>query len=127
MESYKEEKMEQLDDALIVAIIFVSFVVVIKILSDNRIRRAAIDKGVLGEDLKYLYGNRIESYVPSALKWGFVLIGIGLAFFIGQFVPGDDQGVITIGSMFALSGLGLVIYYLIARNMAAQEEEQQKK
>jgi len=109
---------EQLMGVLIVGIIFFSVVVFVKILSDNRIRSKLIEKGMLDENVKYLYSNRLEYHVPSALKWGMVLIGVGLAFLIGQLVPYDISDEVTVGSMFVLAGIGLLVYYAIAKRMA---------
>lgn len=109
---------------LIPASIFFAIVYIVKIISDNKIRKLAIEKGVVNEDMKYLYSDRYEGKVPASLKWGFVLIGIGLAVFIGQMVPSATEE-ITVGGMFLFAGLGLVIYYFIANRIykkAKQEE-----
>lgn len=93
-----------------------SFLAFIKILSDNRVRNRLIDKGPLDENVKFLYADRTEYRGPSALKWGMVLIAVGLAFLLGQLVP-DYQGEITIGCMFVFAGLALLLYYVIGGRM----------
>ena len=106
-------------------VIFIVIAVIVKIISDNRIRRLAIEKGVVNEDIKFLYSDRFEGKVPSSLKWGFVLIGIGLAIFVGQMVDRSMKEEITIGGMFLFAGLGLVVYYFVANRIykkAKQEE-----
>jgi hypothetical protein len=105
--------------------LFVVFAVIVKILSDNRVRRLAIEKGVVNEDIKFLYYDRFEGKVPSSLKWGFVLIGIGLALFLGQLVPHDMTEHITIGGMFFLAGVGLVVYYFVARQIYQKAKEKE--
>ena len=107
--------------------LFIVIAVIIKILSDNRIRRLAIEKGVVNEDMKFLYYDRFEGKVPSSLKWGFVLIGIGLALFIGQFVPYDMTEEITIGGMFFLAGVGLVVYYFVANRIYQKAKNEELK
>ncbi len=104
-------------DEIVPVTLFIVFAVIIKIFSDNRVRRLAIEKGVVNEDMKFLYFDRFEGKVPSSLKWGFVLIGIGLAVFIGQLVPYDMTEEITIGGMFFLAGVGLVVYYFVANRI----------
>lgn len=104
--------------------LFIVIAVIIKILSDNRVRRLAIEKGVVNEDIKFLYYDRFEGKVPSSLKWGFVLIGIGLAMFVGQLVPYDMTEEITIGGMFFLAGVGLVVYYFVANRIYKKAKEQ---
>ena len=106
--------------AVITGIVFVSIIVLIKLLSDNKIRSKLIDKGMIDENIKYLYANQLEYRTPSALKWGIVLICLGLAFLIGQLVPSHVSGEITIACLFLLGGLGLIFYYFIAKNMSNQ-------
>jgi len=107
--------------------LFIVFAVIVKILSDNRVRRQAIEKGVVNEDMKFLYYDRFEGKVPSSLKWGFVLIGIGLAIFIGQMVPYDMTEEITFGGMFFLAGVGLVVYYFIANRIYQKAKAEELK
>jgi hypothetical protein len=109
--------------AVITGIVFVSVIVLIKLLSDNKIRSKLIDKGMVDENVKFLFFDRQEFRAPAALKWGMVLIGIGLAFIIGQLVPADISGEVTVGCMFLMAGLGLIIYYFLAKSMSKQAEE----
>ena len=106
--------------------LFIVFAVIVKIISDNRIRRLAIEKGIVNEDMKFLYYDRFEGKVPSSLKWGFVLIGIGLAVFVGQLVPYDMTEEITIGGMFFLAGVGLVVYYFVANRIYQKTRAEEK-
>ena len=116
-----------MEPIIVVAIIFASILLFTKILSDNRIRNKLIEKGLVDENVKYLYSNRFEGSIPSSLKWGIVLTGIGLAFLIGQLVPVDIKEEMTISAMFLLAGLGLIVYYLIGKNMSDRNKEKSKK
>jgi len=100
--------------AFIVGLIFLSIVAMIKIVSDTKIRQHLIEKDMVKEDVKYLYPEKLPN-TPTSLKWGMVLIGIGLAFIIGQLVNNFYQTEVTIGSIFLLSGIALLIYYQIAK------------
>lgn len=113
-------------DAVPIVIVIV-IAVIVKIISDNRIRRLAIEKGVVNEDMKFLYSDRFEGKVPSSLKWGFVLIGIGLALFIGQVVPYRMTDEITIGGMFLFAGTGLVVYYFVANRIYKKAKQEELK
>ena len=88
--------------------------IIIKMLSDNKTRRKLIEKGLVDEKVKYLFMDKPREYVSSSLKWGMVLIAVGLAVFIGQMAPKDLVEEVTIGAMFVFGGLALVIYYVIA-------------
>lgn len=112
--------MAWLESVLIVGIIFFALLALIKIVSDNRIRRKLIESGAVSENIKYLYAERMQYSVPSSLKWGLVLIGVGLAFLIGQLVP-DFSGEITIACMFIFAGVGLLLFYFIARQKQSEE------
>ncbi len=118
---------EFLAPVILMGIIFVFVFMLIKVGSDNRIRRTLIEKGLVNEDVKYLYGNRFEGSVPSSLKWGIVLTGIGLAFLIGHLVPEEMHEEVTIPAMFLFAGLGLIIYYLIGKKMRDQTKEKESK
>ncbi|MFQ6112849.1 MAG: DUF6249 domain-containing protein [bacterium] len=109
--------------AVIVGIIFFSIITAIKIIADNSIRRKLIDKDMVNESVKYLYANTLVNQVPASLKWGMVLIAVGVAIFVGQFFPYTFSDEATIGVMFVLAGLALILYYFIARRMLKQSEE----
>ena len=111
-----------LTSILITAIVFFSVVAFVKILVDARIRHKLIDKGMVDENIKYLYSEGLESHVPASLKWGMVLVGIGLGFIIGQLVPSRISDEVTVGSIFTLAGLGLILYYFIARKKADESK-----
>lgn len=109
--------------AVISGIFLVSVIMLIKLLSDNKIRHKLIDKGMVDENIKYLYGRNEVYGVPSALKWGMVLIGVGLAFLIGQLVPIRYEGEVTVGCMFFFGGVGLVMYYFIGKRLMDREDK----
>ena len=95
-----------------------SFIVmgfIVKIILDYRIKRRLIDKGALDENVKFLFYNRLEQYTPTSLKWGLILIGLGLAVVVGDMFPYNyDRGEITFSLMLLFAGIGLLIYYFIA-------------
>jgi len=102
----------------ITGIIFASIAFVIKVISDNRIRERLINSGKIDEQVKFLYMNpkNRESSPMNSLKWGMMLVALGLALFVGQFFPYqlEDEG--TIGAMCLFSGIALLIYYFVSKN-----------
>ncbi len=101
----------------ITGFVFLSITFVIKVISDNRIRRRLIESGKVDEQVKFLYthpGNK-ESSPLSSLKWGLVLVALGLALFVGQFLPYEMEGEGTIGTMFLFSGIAFLIYYFVSK------------
>ena len=103
------------ESVLVVIIVFGSILLFVKIFADSKIRGKLIDKGMVDENIKYLSGTN----VPASLKWGMVLISMGLAFFIGLLFPEAIRGEITFGSLFILGGAALIIYYLMAHKKQA--------
>jgi len=96
---------------------------IVKIILEHQTRKKLIEKGMLDENVKYLYADRPEDRILPSLKWGMILIGVGIAFFIGQLVPPELAEEITIGGMFLFAGLGLILYYAIANRMVKKLKE----
>jgi preprotein translocase subunit YajC len=76
-------------------------------------RRQLIEKGI---DASVLEPKR---NVPSSLKWGMVLVGIGIGILLGKLFAayttmGDETSMFSMICLFG--GLALVIYYFIERN-----------
>ena len=80
---------------------------------------AIIEKGIVAEDVKAIYQKGVWRTNPlSSLKWGILAISLGIGLFIGlrlKEAAGMEDGII-----FALvaicGGIGLVVFYLLARN-----------
>lgn len=108
-------------EIIIAPAFFVAFVYMIKVLSDNWVRKKLIDKGLVDENVKYLYANTNQP--PSSLKWGMALIAVGTAILLGQLVPYDLREEITISGMFILPGIALILYYFMARNLMKDTQD----
>jgi len=109
--------MENVWETMPLIVFFGVVAYVVKIILENGTRRKLIDKGMVDENVKYLYADVPETRILSGLKWGMVAIAIGLAIFVGQMVQPALQEEVTIGCMFIFGGLALVIYYAIAKRM----------
>ena len=107
----------------VVGIIFLSISFVTKVISDNRIRRRLIESGKVDEQAQFLFMNhgKRESSPLQSLKWGLVLVALGLALFVGQFLPYHMEGEGTIGTMFLFSGIAFLIYYFVSKNEQKEE------
>ncbi|MDZ7270711.1 MAG: hypothetical protein ONB17_03760 [candidate division KSB1 bacterium] len=106
--------MEYLVPMVVSVAFFASIAWIVKVLAENKTRRVAIEKGQTGEDVARLF--RSEAAASSALKWGLVLIGAGLGLVIGLFiVPENVRPMVTSSLSLILAGVGLVIYYVLAK------------
>lgn len=86
----------------------------LKMYLDYRTRRQLIEKGLVDEKIKFLYDRSGTSKALSNLKWGVVLVGIGLAALLSFWFPDHLHEEGTIGLMFVFAGVGFMIYYFLA-------------
>jgi hypothetical protein len=113
--------MEILAPLLVGIALFITIAVIVKTVSDNKTRRQLIEKGVLDDKLKSLFEENPELRVLSILKWAFVLIGIGAAILVGRMAPVGQDREYMFACMFLFAGIGLVLYYVIARHTLGQK------
>ncbi len=111
-------------EAVIPIGLFVVLAFIVKIIVENSTRKKLINKGLVDENIKYLFPDRLKSQTMASLKWGMVCIAIGLAVFVGQMFGADLVEEVTIGAMFVLAGLALVLYYPIASRMLKKSKEE---
>ncbi len=109
-------------DALQMAIVFGAFVLMFKIVADYLTRKRLIEKGLVDEKVKYLYRGSAEAQALSNLKWGIVLIGIGVAAVLSYWFPRDVSEEGTIGLMFIFAGIGFLAYYFMAPKMIKKSQ-----
>lgn len=108
---------------LIPIIFFIVVFLIVKLIYDYKLQRLALEKGLVDQNLKLPFGDRFESRGPAALKWGFVMVGLGLAIVIGRMFPDDMAEQVTIGCIFLFAGLGLVLYYFVANRLFEKNKE----
>ena len=101
-------------EIFIVGIVFFSCVAVVKIIADASTRRRLIEKGLADEKVRELYTATHHLQSASSLKWGMVLVGIGIAVLVGQLFPHYISDEITFGLMFVFAGVGFLVYYPMA-------------
>ncbi len=107
--------MEVLAPLVVGIAFFITIVLIIKTVFDSRIKRQLIEKGVVDDKLRSLFEESPELRVLSVLKWAFVMIGIGLGILAGRLAPPDLTREYMMAAMFIFTGVGLVLYYVIAR------------
>lgn len=104
---------------------FIVFYYIVSVISDNRLRRLIVEKGEVNENLKELFASRRRSIPSVSLKWGLVLLAVGLALFLANFLAhlgiGSDE--LTFGLMFIFGGAAMVAYYFIAEKLEKPNEK----
>ena len=68
----------ELTAIIIVGTVFIALAYIVRTIAENRIRHKLIDKGMVDDNVKYLYTSKLSYNVPSSLKWGMVLIAVGV-------------------------------------------------
>lgn len=117
------------DDILIPFILFTSIAVILWKFFDGRqkVRIAAIEKGNIDENIKYLFGSSFRQ--PSrlgTLKWGLAAAFIGIALLVSIPLQAFDwaryhQGELITGLIFTGGGLAFLVYYGIAKKADERE------
>ncbi len=88
---------------------------IVKVISDNRIRRKVLDQRVSDELAEaILKENASAPSALSALKWGLIVLATGGALVLVQLLSIDADEPLTFGLIFLAAGAGLIAYYLIA-------------
>jgi hypothetical protein len=100
--------------------VLATIAIIIKLTLDHRMRQKLVDKGMVDENVKFLYASNGGARTLPSLKWALVLMGIGLAILVGQIVPGHMTEEITFSCMFLFAGLGLLVYYAVASKKLKQ-------
>lgn len=108
-------------EILIPISLFYIVYLIIKTVSDNRLRQKLIDKGLVDEKVKYLFVKNTELQPMPSLKWGIVLIAIGVALFVNAIFPLLMEGPASFGFVSVLAGLAFIVYYFIAKSQKETE------
>lgn len=101
---------------IIVPAFLFAIVYAIKVISDNRAKRTLINQNMPQEMVEKLFLERPLPDTDSALKWGLIISGIGLAFCLLQVLPFDEDEPITYGLVFLFGGASLLAYYALVSN-----------
>jgi hypothetical protein len=109
----------------LIAVIFfftsVSAIIGSFIFTRHRERIGMIEKGLKTDEIKALYSSGPREINPlSALKWGILCVSVGMAILLGMFLHsyyGAEEGVFP-GLIVLFAGIGLVLFYAIARKRA---------
>ncbi len=83
----------------------------------NKERLALIEKGA---DASLFNTNRKYNWKNFTLSSGMLLVGIGVGIMFGAFFSKSiplEEGVAYPMSIFTFAGLGLIIYYFVARKL----------
>ncbi len=93
------------------------------IMARHRERMAIIEKGIVAEDVRALYQRGFWRPSPlSSLKWGILCVALGAGLLTGLWtheVYRTADG-FTVGLVAIFGGVGLLIFYALARHRTEQ-------
>jgi preprotein translocase subunit YajC len=100
------------------------------ITSRHKERMTMLEKGFSAEQMRSLAHREFRGYSPlSSLKWGIIIVAIGLAIIVGNFlraIYNVDESIV-VGVVFLFAGLALVIFYFIASKKMQEPETPAEK
>lgn len=95
------------------------------ITSRHKERMTMLEKGFSAEQMKSLAHREFRGHSPlSSLKWGIIILAIGLAIIVGNFLRSVyqvDESIVA-GVVFLFAGLALVAFYIIASKKLQEQE-----
>lgn len=114
---YTLELVRQLGLITTPLVIFYAIYGILKEYYAYQTRRRLIEQGLTEDQLQTLFGKdaRPREGARASLKWGLMVMAIGLALFISQpltahLAPSGAVS-ITLGLMFTLAGVALILFY----------------
>jgi hypothetical protein len=119
--------MDKFFEFLPLIVFFFTIPYIVKLSLDYNTRKKLIEKGIIDENIKYLYFNKTGENGNVSLKWGMVTLAIGIAFLIGIFAPDDYDGKLHIALVFIFGGLALILYYFIESKLKKGHDDRQIK
>lgn len=121
------DPLNTLAEVLPIFIIFPVIYLIVKASLEYATRKKLIEKGIVSEDIKHLFPGTGEMYYPSSLKWGIVLLFVGIALVVMRALPYDIAGEIILGVALIAAGVGLLLYYFIATKKAKEAARENVK
>lgn len=115
--------MEEVAVFLVPISFFAAIVWIVKIISDNRIRRKILDQRI-SDEVAQAVMMQDHKQAPSrlgALKWGLIIGALGLSFVLIEMMSIDTDEPLAYGLLFIGAGAGLVTYYLMVDNDEQKE------
>jgi hypothetical protein len=108
---------------LVLAVFAWALTTTVRIFSEHRTRRKLIEARLDDSEIRALLSRPEAADRFSSLKWGLLLVGVGMALVSVQFLPYSGDDPITFGLMFLYGGVALLLYHVIAGIIARRERE----
>ena len=111
-----------LDSPAFALVGFFAFILgITKVLSDNWTKRKLIEARVSDDVIRTLFRKESDPEMFAALKWGIVLVALGLGLIVSQYRPSGFEEPLAWGVVLVFGGAGLLAYYAIARALVRRD------
>jgi hypothetical protein len=94
-------------------VVFPTFYFITKAALNYSMKKKLIEKDLVNEDVKHLFSSSLNGNTSTSLKWGLVLILIGVVAIGMKMVEVSDE--VAFGAMLIAAGVGLMLYYFISQ------------
>ena len=96
----------------LVSIAFFTMIVwIVKIISDNKIRKRALENGNLKESMKYLWEKSYANKPLQNVKWAIIFAGVGIVILIAHLFCLAES--VALGLVALVVSLSLLVYYFM--------------
>src|SRR5688500_12083391 len=95
-----------LDGPTLVLVGFFAFVLCMtKVLSDNWTKRKLVESRVSDDVVRTLFRKQSDPEMFAALKWGIVLVALGLGLIVSQYLPSRFEEPLAWGVVLVFGGV----------------------
>ena len=88
---------------------FAMIVWIVRIISDNKIRKRALENGNLKESMKYLWEKTYANKPLQNIKWAIIFAGVGIVILIAHLFALAEA--VAIGLAAIVIAIALFVYY----------------
>lgn len=115
----------------IITVIVAGAVLIFYIYTKHKLRQSIVEKGLVNENLKYLFEETSENQKKKkggAAKSGIILMCFGIGLFVVFYIEslGGDNGKFIAPVVFFFTGIGFILITLFDKYLRKQENKDEK-
>jgi len=100
---------------LVPVVFFVLIGYIVKTISDNKIRKRALENGNLNESIKHLWEKSYSNKPLQNVKWAIIFAGIGLSILVAHIFALAEA--VAIGLSAIVVAVALFVYYKMEKKL----------
>jgi hypothetical protein len=87
---------------------------IVKTISDNKIRKRALENGNLNQSIKHLWEKSYAHRPLQNVKWAIICAGVGLVIIVSHFLALAEA--VAFGLAAIVVAIALIVYYKMEKN-----------